>query len=230
MQLHAPLPQLFTRSRLMILDFNQIPPTLTSIENIQTFFEACTLSGHNPRLPQHRQRFNNQMLEATGARYLVSRYGEDRAAMLAGSAIAAEGRTLHMGIDIFSKDLETVYAPCDGRIVRTGREPQDHGYGNYLILQPAHLPGIYFFFGHLAQRLPRVVNVRAGQPIAALGDYHLNENGGWSRHLHLQVLTELPLVGETPIGYSSRATFARNSRLFPDPMLYFPNWRISGGS
>jgi murein DD-endopeptidase MepM/ murein hydrolase activator NlpD len=226
MHMQAPLAELFEKSKLMVLDFSQIPPNAPPAENIQAFFEACEAKGINPRLPENRQEFNNRMLGATHMRYLVSRYGEDRKSMLADSRIASEGRTLHMGIDIFCKKQEPVYAPCDGAIVRASHETDDHGYGYYVILQPAHIPGVYFFFGHLAHDLPALGPVAAGDRIATLGSYVNNENGGWSRHLHLQILSELSPEDQPPIGYSPVSDFAKNSRLFPSPMPYFPSWQL----
>ncbi len=223
--MHEPLTQLFTRSQLMILDFAQMPQGTPRTSNIQAFFKDSEAKGTDPRLPENRQRFNNEMLAATGARYLVSRYGEDRRAMLAGNAIAREDRTLHMGVDIFAKDLETVYAPCNGTIVKVGREPQDHSFGYYAILKPRDYRGVYFFFGHLSSDQPSLGIIRAGQPLAKLGDYKGHENGGWSRHLHLQIFRKLPSDDEALIGYSSIADFPANSRLFPDPLPYFPEWR-----
>lgn len=221
--MQEPLEQLFTRSQLMILDFSQIPLDAPHTSNIELFFKDSEAEGLNPRLPENRQRFNNDMLDATGARYLVSRYGEDRRAMLAGSTIAAQGRTLHMGVDIFAKDTETVYAPCDGQIVQVGREPGDHTFGYYAILKPKDID-TYMFFGHLSKDQPTLGPVKAGQPFARLGDYRNQENGGWSRHLHLQVFVQLPKDGQPLVGYSTRADFAANSRRFPDPMVYFPDW------
>ncbi|MGH7158122.1 MAG: peptidoglycan DD-metalloendopeptidase family protein [Candidatus Saccharimonadales bacterium] len=226
MQLQAPMTDLFNRSKLMILDFYQIPADIPAIQNIQTFFEECTAKGINPRLPENRQKFNNNMLDSAGMRYLVSRYGEDRSAMLTGSSIAKEGRTLHMGIDIFCKDQETIYAPCDGVIVRASRERQDHSYGYYATIQPDENPGVYIFLGHLSQDLPVPGPVKEGEVIARIGDYRDNENGGWSRHLHLQIITELPPAGQAPLGYSSVADFAANSQKYPDPTQFFPNWHI----
>lgn len=225
MRFLAPLTDMFTRSKLMILDFAHIPEDLPSKENIQLFFEQQTKLGKNPRLPEHRQVFNNNMLSATNARYLVSQYGEDRSAMLAGSVIAKEGRTLHMGVDIFSKDLEIVYAPCDGEIMRAAYEEQDHGYGHYVIFKPDDAD-FYFFFGHLSKDLPVLGPVKAGQIIAKLGDYHQQENGGWTRHLHLQICKDLPPEGKTPIGYSTKGSFAENNQKFPNPFDYFPEWKV----
>lgn len=225
--MHEPLQQLFNASGLMILDFSQIPADTPPTSNIKLFFTDSQARGINPRLPENRQHFNNRMLAATGARYLVSRYGEDRRAMLAGSVIAKEGRTLHMGVDIFSKNLETVYTPCNGQIVQIGHEPDDHSFGYYAILKPEDFEGVYFFFGHLSSKQSTLGAVIAGQPFATLGDYPGHENGGWSRHLHLQILTNLPPSNKAPIGYSSTADFLTNSTLYPDPMPYFPNWKLN---
>lgn len=231
MSLQAPLPELFEKSKVMVLDFAHIAPGTPPEQDISAFFAESEAAGRNPRLPENRQAFNNNMLAATGMRYLVSQYGEDRIAMLRGSHIATEGRTLHMGIDIFSRDLEPVYAPCDGEIVRADREPGDHGYGNYIIMKPDETgPGMpaYIFFGHLgAAGLAEPGHVAAGEVIAELGDYVDGENGGWSRHLHLQMLADLPPEGETPIGYSTKEAFPQNSQRFPDPMQYLPGWHIA---
>src|SRR6185369_15412098 len=171
MKMHEPLEGLFNSSKLMILNFFDIPADTPPAENIKLFFEEAERTGQNPRLPENRQRFNNGFLEHAQVRYLVSRYGEDRAPMLAGSRIASEGRTLHMGIDIFCHDLETVYAPCDGRVVRSAYEPGEREYGHYTIFKPNGLDDTYFFFGHLPQDLPEPGTAKAGQPIARLGDW-----------------------------------------------------------
>jgi len=226
MPLIEPLPALFKSSKLMLLDFADIPKTIPIEANIRAFFADYERRGLNPRLPEHRQQFNNRFLSVSKTRYLVSRYGEDRSAMLTGSQIAKEGRTLHMGIDIFCKDLAPVFAPCDGVIVRTGFEAEAHSYGHYLLLKPDQDIDVYLFFGHLSKALPKLGPVKAGEHIATLGDYQHNENGGWSRHLHLQCCSELPPEGQTPIGYSTKQAFLENSRRFPNPFQYFPKWHV----
>lgn len=226
MLLSEPLPELITRSKVVLLDFSQITAAVPQYENIQSFFETTIEKGDNPRLPNNRQDFNNKMLKETGARYLVGRYGEDRIAMLADTPAGKEGRTVHLAVDIFSKDLEPVMAPADGTVVRSNYEEGFGEYGNYLILQPDKAD-YYIFFGHLAGDRIKPGPVKKGQVIAHLGDYINNENGGWSRHLHLQILTKLPPDGETPAGYSSKDDLEHNQELFPNPMSYFPEWKLS---
>lgn len=220
-----PLENLFSKSRLLILDFNDISPNTKTVENISLYFRECLKKGVDPKLPENRQKFNNSMLNSTGARYLVSRYGENRASMLAGSSISKENRTIHLGIDIFCKNLETVYAPFDGDIVISGNEPENHSFGYYLILKPQDKSLPFFFFGHLSANTIKLGKVKAGDPIAVLGDFINHENGGWSRHLHLQAINDFD-PNNIPLGYSSIDKFKELSKMYPDPLKYFPSWDI----
>lgn len=220
-----PLGEMFTRSKLMVLDFSQITEDTPDKENIKKFFERSRQRGLNPRSPEQRQIFNNDMLDATGARYLVSRYAEDRGAMLRGSQIAEEGRTYHLGIDVFAKDLEPLYAPCDGTVIRIAREAEEHGFGNYIFFKPAD-ESIYILFGHLAKPKIKEGLVSSGTVIGYLGDYYNNDNGGWSRHLHIQLFAELPAKEESLIGYSTKSQLVANQIKYPDPLHLFPGWEI----
>jgi hypothetical protein len=165
------------------------------------------------------------MSQTTGYRYLIGGYGEDRVAMLADTPAGKSGRTIHMALDIFSKDLEPLSAPCDGEIVASDYEEGFGEYGNYLILKPTE-SDYYLFFGHLGSDTIGIGPVKTGQLLSHLGDYKDNENGGWSRHLHLQVLKELPLKGSTPKGYSSKDDFTASSLLYPNPLNYFADWHM----
>lgn len=223
--LSEPLEELFTRSRKIILDFSELTDVLPRDQNIEQYFKKSLASGVNPRLPENRQRFNNTVLARTGSRYLIGGYGEDRIAMLADTPAGKQGRTIHMAIDIFSKDIEPVYAPCDGEIIRSDYEEGFGEYGNYIFFKPNERD-FYVFFGHLSADKIGTGSVKKGQVIAQLGDYTDNENGGWSRHLHLQIVTQLPLEGKTPDGYSTKEEFEANAKIYPDPMDYFLEWKI----
>lgn len=223
MRFTEPLEEMFSSSKLLVLDFAQITKDAIPKESIQHFFEDCQKKGVNPRTPESRQKFNDRLIRNSGFKYLIGNYGEDRSVMLSGTQIAAEGRTIHIGTDVFASGLESVYCPCDGEIVRTGYEKRAQGYGHYLIVKPANINNLYLFFGHLGKELPPVGGVRRGEKIAWLGDFKNNENGGWSRHLHLQMMRNLPPASETPIGYSTKADFELNSRRYPNPLNYFKN-------
>lgn len=225
-QLLEIMPELFTRSEVLIWNFSDLTEA-DSHKNIQQYMQEQQKLGKDPRDAFHRQDFNNKVLEQSSARYLIGRYGEDRRDILKGSHIAKEGRTYHLAIDIFSKDQEPVLAPCDGKIVARAYEPGLHNYGHYLIFRPDNISIPYIFFGHLASDMSDLGEVRAGQQIARLGSFENLENGGWSIHLHLQMLVELPVEGQSPIGYSRLDDLSKNMKRFPDPLSIFTEWEIS---
>lgn len=224
-QLLEIMPELFTRSEVLIWNFAEITEA-DRHKNIQRYMLERERQGQDPREAFHRQAFNEEVLARSNARYLIGRYGEDRSDILRGSHIAKEGRTFHLAIDVFSRDQELVFAPCDGEIVVSTYEPGLHNYGNYLILRSHDPPLPYIFFGHLAADAQGLGSVRAGEQIARLGSFEDLENGGWSIHLHLQLLAKLPPEGEAPIGYSTLADLPQNQRRFPDPQSIFPEWKI----
>lgn len=63
MKIFELLPELFTKSELMVLDFNQIPSDLPDYKNIKTFFERSKSIGIDPKQPENRQKFNNDFLK-----------------------------------------------------------------------------------------------------------------------------------------------------------------------
>jgi peptidoglycan LD-endopeptidase LytH len=218
------LPELFSNSEIMILDFNQIPKNIPEWKNIQAFFESSYKNGNDPKRPENRQIFNDTFIRKSGKRYLIGRYLEDRIRMLEGSDIEKEGRTIHLGVDIFSTNLEQVSAPCDGEIVKIGQEEGSHSFGYYLILKPdENIMDEYIFIGHLSNELLLPGKITKGQVIAKMGDYSNNENGGWSRHLHVQLLKRMPEKNLPPIGYSTKESLNKNMIEYPDPSRYILN-------
>lgn len=224
--LHEVLPELFTRSELLPLYFADITAA-DAKKDIKTYIEQQERRGINPREARYRQQFNNQVLDGTAARYLIGRYAENREDILAPeSHMVQEARTYHMGIDAFCQDQEPVYAPCDGEIIVSAYEPGEYNYGNYIIFRPDDTTLPYMFFGHLANDRRHTGRVSAGEQIARLGSYEQLENGGWSIHLHLQLLCELPPAGETPPGYSTSMNLPVSQERFPDPRSVFTAWEV----
>lgn len=110
-------------------------------------------------------------------------------------AASPERRNRHLGIDVFAPAGTSVQAPLDGvvRVATYNADPLD--YGHTLILEHTTKDGTPFYtlYGHLAQdrtgRARPGEAVKAGDLIAHFGDWH--ENGGWSPHLHFQVMTDM---------------------------------------
>ena len=65
--------------------------------------------------------------------------------------------------------------------------------------------------------LKQLNGIKKGECVAKLGNFIGGENGGWSRHLHYQVLVDLPPQRTAPIGYSTKSDLPDNKNRFPDP-------------
>jgi len=229
------LPEMRTRSEVVVLDFAALDlveiGNVPKYKNISYFFEECRQQGINPREPTQRQRFNNRFLEESGKRYLIGRYLEDRTTMLPPAQVT-QGRVFHEGIDLFCRDLEPVYAPCDGEVVQAGQEPGEHSYGFYVILRHKirnkelnneeiknpYLKNEEWFslYGHLASQIPGVGKfISKGEEIARLGT--IKENGGWSHHLHFQLALEIE--DGPPYGYCTADEIEEVKKKYPDPRM-----------
>ena len=157
----------------------------------------------------------------------IGRYGEARA-MYRTSAYetATEGmverRTIHLGVDLFMNAGSKVAAFIDGKIHSFQNNAAPLDYGPTIILE--HTTGevpFYTLYGHLSleslKGLEPGKTVRKGEVFAGIGD--MGVNGGWSPHLHFQIIID-------PLGESGNFPgVARPSQrcvwqsLCPDPNL-----------
>lgn len=145
-----------------------------------------------------------QRLASSRATFAVGGYGEARLVYAsdsfdAPSAPPGERRTIHLGLDLFAPAGTPVHAPLDGIVeaVHDNAAPLD--YGPVVVLRHGTADGTPFFslYGHLARSsLPGLARgrvVRAGERFASLGTPA--ENGAWTPHLHVQLMTDLLGLG-----------------------------------
>lgn len=130
--------------------------------------------------------------------YGFGAYGEKRSVYATdqfADAASPERRTRHTGIDVFTAAGTAVHAPLAGRVAYVTYNADPLDYGHTLILEHSTSDGVPFFtlYGHLGGSLPGLCKVgdtiAAGQLVAHLGDWH--ENGGWSPHLHFQIMSDI---------------------------------------
>lgn len=106
-----------------------------------------------------------------------------------------EWRTIHIGLDLFTEADTPVFTPLDGEVVSAVDNKGDRNYGPTVILKHNVLPELTFYtlYGHLSRNsvtaLKPGIKIKAGEQVGTLGN--LDENGGWSPHLHFQVLLDL---------------------------------------
>lgn len=106
-----------------------------------------------------------------------------------------EWRAVHIGLDVFAPDEEPVFAPIDGVVHSVVDNGGDRNYGPTVILKHDVEPGLTFYtlYGHLSRstltHLKPGDKVLAGDQFSSLGNFE--ENGGWSPHLHFQIILDL---------------------------------------
>jgi len=134
-----------------------------------------------------------------------------------------ERRTVHLGIDLFVEPGTAISAPFAATVHALADNARPSDYGPVVILRHQSEDGAEFFtlYGHLSREsLVRVrigQQVRIGEEFASVGT--ADENGGWTPHLHFQIVVDLlDLSTDFPgVAYpSQREVF---TSLSPDPNL-----------
>jgi 4-aminobutyrate aminotransferase-like enzyme/Ser/Thr protein kinase RdoA (MazF antagonist) len=153
--------------------------------------------------PRVSERVLAAMREA-GVRVAVGRYDEPRLlyvtpAFAAGDGTVDEHRTVHLGLDLFMEAGSPVYAPLDGEVHAADEHRIRLDYGGVIVLRHRTDDGTDFFtlYGHLERAsfadLRVGQRVARGQQIARLGAPE--HNGGWTPHLHLQIICDFLGLG-----------------------------------
>jgi len=137
---------------------------------------------------------------AAGVKIGVGRYDEARLLyasplFASGRALTDEQRAVHLGVDLFTEAGAPVFAPIDGEVHDFAVNPAPLDYGHVIILKHRTSDGraFYTLYGHLSaeslEGLSAGKPVAKGEKIASLGSP--GENGGWTPHLHFQIITDL---------------------------------------
>jgi len=167
-------------------------------------------------------------LEAAGVTVGIGRYDEPRLLytsplFAAGAGPLDEHRTIHLGIDLFAPAGTAVYAPLEGKIQAFSYNPQPLDYGAVIILEHRTGEGTPFYtlYGHLAaaslQGLEKGKPIGRGEKLAHFGQP--TENGGWTPHVHFQLIVDLLDLDCDFPGVSCASEREIWCSLSPDPNL-----------
>jgi 4-aminobutyrate aminotransferase-like enzyme/Ser/Thr protein kinase RdoA (MazF antagonist) len=186
----------------------------------------------NPAQVEDTEAFSRLLfgeMNRTGAAVGVGRYDEARLVYTApafrpSDRPLAEGRTVHIGIDLFLEPGAPIFAPLEGTVhgVRNNAERLD--YGPTIILEHQAgdgAPAFYTLYGHLGAASIRGLMkgrvIHKGELFAAVGTFP--ENGDWPPHLHFQIILDmLGRDGEFP-GVARAGDREVWRSLCPDPNL-----------
>lgn len=191
---------------------------------------GSTFLGADPRAaeaPGLGEKIFHAMKHA-GASVGVGRYDETRAlytSRLFGASgnLTQERRTVHLGMDFFVEPGASVRAPLDSvvQVVANNSAPLD--YGPLIILRHETSSGEEFFslYGHLSREVLDGVKIgqriARGQQFARIGS--TPENGGWTPHLHFQIILDLLELGADFPGVAHASQRPVWNSLSPDPNL-----------
>jgi 4-aminobutyrate aminotransferase-like enzyme/Ser/Thr protein kinase RdoA (MazF antagonist) len=223
-QIGAYLRRHRTPSPVLAIDPSREPLVVLDLSVASPLLDGDTAANHEPSLTPRI----DAAMRAAGARLAVGRYDEPRLLYVApafalGSRPTDPHRTIHIGLDLFAEAGTPVLAPLDGVIHAFADNAAPQDYGPVVILRHATDEGGVFFtlYGHLSResiadwRLG--ASVRAGQQIATLGE--ASENGGWTPHLHLQIISDLMDLDTDFPGVAPAAHRRAWTALCPDPNL-----------
>jgi len=183
----------------------------------------------------------NAIMAEADVRVAIGQYDEARyiytsLAFATGDGLTDESRTLHMGIDLFAEVGTAVHAPLDGKVVAFADNVAPQDYGPVIVLEheviaPAAVLGgengggsnlkFYTLYGHLTRE--SLKKLKVGQKIkkekrfAEIGSADVN--GGWTPHLHFQIMVDLLDSGTEFPGVALPSQRNVWLSLCPDPNL-----------
>jgi 4-aminobutyrate aminotransferase-like enzyme/Ser/Thr protein kinase RdoA (MazF antagonist) len=134
-----------------------------------------------------------------------------------------ERRTVHLGLDFFVEPGAALHAPLAGVVHTFANNTAPLDYGPVVILRHVTGDGQEFFslYGHLSK--DTLIELKVGQAIAQGQQFArvgtAEENGGWSPHLHFQIILDLLDCGANFPGVARATERAVWTSLSPDPNL-----------
>lgn len=155
---------------------------------------------------------------------LLGRYNENRTIYSRSGLFKGEKspRTIHLGIDLWTKAGESVFSPLTGKVHSFKNNDTFGNYGPTIILEHnIDYTTFYTLYGHLSldsiRRLETGKEFESGEEIARIGNFPIN--GDWPPHLHFQIITDMKgNKGDFP-GVCSLEERNHYLEICPDPNL-----------
>src|SRR5690606_24959376 len=169
----------------------------------------------------------DEVCNTQGIELGIGPWGEDRSVYtdVAFQSRFIEGnrRTHHLGLDLFMPAGTPLYTPLAATVKSIGIEKTPLGYGGLIALEhaPDGCPPFITLWGHMAhealERLKPGQTLAAGDLVGFIGP--INENGGWTPHLHLQISTDTSLSAEEILGVGESEYLDVWADMFPDASI-----------
>lgn len=134
--------------------------------------------------------------------------------------IDGQRRIHHLGVDLFMPAGTPLFTPLAAIVKSVEVEREPLGYGGVVTLehQPEGCPPFLTLWGHMAHealgRLKPGQRLAAGDLVGHMGD--MDENGGWTPHVHFGMTTDISLTATQILGVGETAYLDVWADLFPD--------------
>lgn len=167
----------------------------------------------------------HRTVQRAGTRFGIARWDEARLLNTGPSyrTDTGEARTVHLGQDIYAPEGTPVFAPLAGTVVAFNDNDARQDYGPVMVLAHETADGTRFhtLYGHLSRSslvgLFEGREIERGERIGTIGGVH--ENGGWTPHVHLQVIVDAMGMGTDFPGICRASEREIWKSFSPDPDL-----------
>jgi Ser/Thr protein kinase RdoA (MazF antagonist)/murein DD-endopeptidase MepM/ murein hydrolase activator NlpD len=187
-------------AQLLDFDLHEGPIAVLDLSVSSPLLSSEPLQNNEARLTPRILQWIREAGVAVGiGLYNEVRYLYIAPAFATGDQPTDEYRTVHLGMDLFVPVNTPVYAPLDGNVIGFADNSAPQDYGPVILLEhksPKH-PTFYTLYGHLSRESLSGFTVgqriAKGQRLATVGSSDVN--GGWTPHLHFQIVTDLLGLG-----------------------------------
>ena len=168
------------------------------------------------------ETFIENHLQENNAKVAFGGYNEIRSLYNENSHFNEDNRNIHLGIDFWIKAGTLILAALDGIIHSFEFNTGLGNYGPTIILEHSfENQKFYTLYGHLSIESIENIEIgtvfKKGQTLATLGDASVN--GGYSPHLHFQIIKNIEDKFGDYAGVCSTKTLDYYLKNCPDPNL-----------
>lgn len=209
---------------LLDFDLRAAPVAILDLSVSSPLLSSDPMQNEESKLTPRIQQAINEAGEAIGiGRYDEARYFYTSPAFATGNDLTDEYPTLHLGMDLFVPTNTPIYAPLDGTLFAFADIVAHQDFGPVVVLEHKSVehPAFYTLYGHLSRESLNGLTVGQkivkGMQLASVGSS--NVNGGWTPHLHFQIITDLLDLGCDFPGVARPSQRSVWLGLCPDPNL-----------
>jgi murein DD-endopeptidase MepM/ murein hydrolase activator NlpD len=197
------------------IPYSRYTPIDLSISN-------ADLSKIEMKNPKIFETYIENYLQKNNAKVAFGGFNEERNLYSQNTHFSDDERNIHIGMDLWIKAGTPVLAVLNGTVFGFDYNMETGNYGPTIILKHQIENQIFYtLYGHLSVESIENIEIgevfKKGQTLATLGDSTVN--GGYSPHLHFQIIKNMEENFSDYPGVCSKITLEYYLENCPDPNL-----------